>query len=362
VARRGRRRGRRGDGTITTLPNGKYLARISTTEGGKRKRESKTFDLRNDAEWWLSQAKRHGQAPEDIRVADYMERWLNGKRKVAPSTLAQYANHVRLHIVPVLGGHRLVDLRRRHVESFIDGRLRYVSAGTGRPLSSATVGKLLVTLRSALEEAVPRDIPDNPAAKVEAPKVPRRQVRVVGADEARAILDAVTGTWVEPIARFLFGSSLRISEALSINQGDIDWDAATVRIRQSKTHLRRLPVTDDAMTALRLALVDAPRRGKAEPVFFGPRANRQGQRDRLTRHSVSHALPRLLAGASIEALSAHGLRHAYATVALEAGVPIEAIAEQMGHRNPTMTRNRYAHVTPNLQRAALRIVEEAMER
>jgi integrase len=116
------------------------------------------------------------------------------------------------------------------------------------------------------------------------------------------------------------------------------------------------------MDALRLALADAPRIGPREPVFFSPRPNRQGVRDRLSRHSVSHALPRLLEGASLDALSAHGLRHAYATVALEAGIPIEAIAEQMGHRNPTMTRNRYAHVTPNLQRAALQIVNEAVKR
>jgi hypothetical protein len=89
--RRGRRRGRRGDGTITER-DGRYLARISRTEGGKRTRESRTFDLRNDAEWWLSQARRHGEAPEDIRLGDYLERWLRGKRDVTASTLAQYRN------------------------------------------------------------------------------------------------------------------------------------------------------------------------------------------------------------------------------------------------------------------------------
>jgi integrase len=360
MARRGRRRGRRGDGTIVER-DGRYLARISRTEGGIRKRESRTFDLRTDAEWWLSQAQRHGEAPEDIRLADYLERWLRGKRGLRDSTRAQYENHVRLHIAPAIGGYRLVELRRRHIESFVEGRLQHVSGGTGRNLSPSTVRAILVTLRSALDEAVPRQIPDNPAARVEAPKVTRPQIRVVGADEARRILDAVTGTWVEPIARFLFGSSLRISEALSINQGDIDWEASTVRIRESKTLIRRLPVTDDAMVGLRMALAQAPRIGAKEPVFFSPRPNRQGVRDRLSRHSVSHALPRFLEGASIDRLSAHGLRHAHATVALEAGVPIEAIAEQLGHKNPTMTRNRYAHVTPNLQRAALRIIEEAVK-
>jgi integrase len=358
MARRGRRRGRRGDGSITER-DGKYLARISTTEGGVRKRQSKTFDLRNDAEWWLSQARRHGEAPEDIRVADYLERWLNGKRSIRPSTRTQYEEHVRLHILPVLGGHRLVDLRRRHVELLVEDRLRYVSTATGRPLSPATVQKILVTLRSALEAAVPRDIPDNPAARVEAPKVERKLVRAVGADEAARILDAVTGSWVEPIARFLLGSALRIGEALSINQGDIDWDAGVVRIRESKTILRRVAVTDDALDALRLALADAPRRGKAEPVFFSPRPNRQGVRDRLTASSVTHALRPLLVKAGLEPMSAHGLRHAYATVALETGVPLELIADQLGHRSLAMTR-RYAHVMPALRASSVAMVGDAV--
>jgi integrase len=360
VARRGRRRGRRGDGSITER-DGKYLARISTTEGGVRKRQSKTFDLRNDAEWWLSQARRHGEAPEDIRVADYLERWLNGKRSIRPSTRRQYEEHIRLHIAPVLGRHRLVDLRRRHVEAFVEDRLRHTSAGSGRPLSPATVGKVLVTLRSALEAAVPRDIPDNPAARVEAPKVERKLVRAVGADEAGRIIDAVTGTWVEPIARFLLGSALRIGEALSINQGDIDWDAGVVRIRESKTILRRVAVTDDALDALRMAIADAPRRGRSEPVFFSPRSRRGGVgRDRLTASSVTHALRPLLVRAGLEPMSAHGLRHAYATVALESGVPLELIADQLGHRSLAMTR-RYAHVMPALRASSVAMVGDAVK-
>ena len=39
---------------------GRYVARWSSTEAGKRVRKSRTFALRNDAEWWLSEAKRHG--------------------------------------------------------------------------------------------------------------------------------------------------------------------------------------------------------------------------------------------------------------------------------------------------------------
>jgi integrase len=235
------------------------------------------------------------------------------------------------------------------VEEFVEDRLRHVSPSKNKRLSPATVGKILVTLRSALAEA---DLRENPAARVEAPKVERRVPRIVGTDEAARILDAVEGSWVEAICRFLFGSALRIGEAVSINQSDIDWEHSMVQIRDSKTTIRRVEVTDDAMDALRLALTQAPRRGAHEPVFFSPRARRDGVRDRLLPSSVTHALPRILQGASIEPLTPHGLRHAHATVALENDVALEAIAHQLGHRSLTMTR-RYAKVTDELRRSAL---------
>jgi integrase/recombinase XerD len=158
----------------------------------------------------------------------------------------------------------------------------------------------------------------------------------------------------------LLGSALRIGEALSINQGDIDWDAGVVRIRESKTILRRVAVTDDALDALRMAIADAPRRGRSEPVFFSPRSRRGGVgRDRLTASSVTHALRPLLVRAGLEPMSAHGLRHAYATVALETGVPLELIADQLGHRSLAMTR-RYAHVMPALRASSVAMVGDAV--
>lgn len=357
MARRGRRRGRRGDGTIT-LRDGKFLARYSTTEGGVRTRKAKTFDLRTDAEWWLSQARRNGEAPESLTVGRYMERWLAGKRNVVTSTREQYDNHVRVHIVPALGGHDLADLRRRHVEAFVDELTRHVSPATKRRLSPSTVRAILVTLRSALDEAVPRDIPDNPAAKVKAPVVRRPPVHAMTVEEAGDLVAAVRGEWIEQLVRFLLGSGLRIGEAISLNQRDVQ--DGFVRLRKSKTSIRAVRVSDDAMAALREAIHLAPRRGPDEPVFFSPRPNRQGVRDRLDRGSAQHALPRILERAGLRRVTPHGLRHGTATLMLADGVPMQVIAEQLGHSNPSMTARVYAHVDPRMVKRALSVLDEAV--
>lgn len=364
MARRGRRRGRRGDGSIVRI-GGRFQARWSTTEGGIRKRKAKTFDLRTDAEWWLGQATRHDATPDDITVAEHLERWLAGRRNVAASTRLQYENHVRVHLIPVLGGHKLVALRQRHVEAFVEDRQRYTyertEGGRRYHLSPATIGKLLVTLRSALETAVPRDIPYNPAARVEAPKVERRPVRAMTPDEAVAILNAVEGTWLEYIVRVLLGSGMRIGEAVALNQGDVEdgW----VRLRRSKTTIRAVRLSDDANEAIHAAIRSAPRRGRDEPVFFSlRRVKGTTARDRMRVDSVSPNLAKHLERAGLTPMRAHALRHGTATLMVAAGVHMRLVAEQLGHADPAMTARVYSHVSPESQRAAMTVLDEAVRR
>ena len=343
MPRRGRRRGRRGEGSITRLPNGRHVARYSTTEGGKRVRKSKTFDLRNDAEWWLRQAQRTGDAPQDVRVREYMARWLGGKRRIRETTLVLYRNHVD-HIVSVLGDFRLVEIQRRHVEGFVEDRLRYVSPTTKRPLSAKTVSAMLITLRSALEAAVPREIPDNPAARVEGPRVERKPVAAMTPQDARAIVEAVRETWMEYPVRVLLGSGMRVGEAVALNQGDVHdgW----VSLRKSKTTLRRVDLSSDADLAIHEALRSAPRVGKGEPVFFGVKG------DRLDSSSLYHAMRRDLG------LGPHALRHAHATLLVGAGVHMRTVAEQLGHADPALTARTYAHIAPTAVRDALTVLDE----
>lgn len=44
----------------------------------------------------------------------------------------------------------------------------------------------------------------------------------------------------------------------------------------------------------------------------------------------------------------HYLRHAFATLMLEEGVPTKVVAEQFGHSSPRITEGTYSHVTARL--------------
>lgn len=289
----------------------------------------------------------HGGTPASGTLGHYLDEWLEGWRDVRESTRTSYAGHIRLHIGPLLGGIPLAKVQPADVRRLIADLER-------RGKRPGTIVRVITTLRVALNAAVgERIITDNPASHVRLPRVERVPVRPITPDDADRIVEAVDGTWVGPIVRLLLGSGIRLGEAVGLDQGDLMLDTGFVRVRVSKTNVRAVPVTDDAVSALREALAAAPRRGPDEPVFYSPRK----PRERLKGSSVSHALPRILASQGLPALHPHDLRHGAATLMLFAGHQMRVISEQLGHRNPAITSRYYAHVIPEAQRAAVASLE-----
>lgn len=350
------RRRRRGEGTVYRS-EGVWIARypLGTVKG---KRITKRVRCRTEREAMaeLERLRRDygsGGEPATGTLGQYLDRWLQGHaRSISPATRVSYGGHIRLHIAPLLGGIPLARLQPADVRRLVDELER-------KRLSPASIVRVVTTLRIALHAAIrDRLLVHNAADIRELPKVHRKPVRARTPAEAERLLDAVEGTWVEHIVRLLLGSAMRLGEAIGLDQGDLLLDAGFVRVRVSKTEVRAVPITDDAVAALREALVIAPRRGPDEPVFFGPRRSTK----RLEGSSVTHALPRILDPLGLGHVTPHQLRHDAATLMLQGGHSMRVIAEQLGHRNPAITARVYAHVIPEAQRSAVASLERRIAR
>ena len=58
---------------------------------------------------------------------------------------------------------------------------------------------------------------------------------------------------------------------------------------------------------------------------------------------LSESISALLKRLDIDHKSFHSLRHTFATRALECGMDVKTLADILGHKNPNITLNRYAH-------------------
>lgn len=351
-----RRRRRRGEGSVYRSEGG-WIARYPLgSVNGKRITKRVRCKSEREALVELERLRREygaGGDPATGTLGQYLDSWLKGhRRSITESTATSYEGHIRLHIRPLLGGIPLARLRPADVRRLVDELER-------KRLSPGSIIRVVTTLRIALHAAVrERMLVHNAADIRELPRVRRKPVRPLTQTEADQLLDAVAGSWVEPIVRVLLGTGLRRGEVIGLDQGDLMLDAGYVRVRESKTEVRAVPISDDAADALREALRMAPRVGPDEPVFFGPRKSTQ----RLRGDSLTQALPRLLKDAGVGRITPHALRHGAATLMLADGHPMRVIAEQLGHRNPALTARIYAHVIPEAQRSAVASLERRRAR
>jgi integrase len=351
-----RRRRAYGSGTLFRRPAGRWVAQVGYrgTDGRRkyltrvaRDERSATFALQA----LLARVGAGRTAADGQQTLDtFLDAWLTKVADtVRATTLRSYRGHVELHVSPLLGGIPIEELRVVDVERLIRSRR---AAGK----APATIRRILTTLGMALEEAVTDGLlARNVARQVKRPKVEYRAISAMTAERAREVLAAVAADRDAALYVLLLGSGLRVGEALALDWRDVDLEYGTVFVRRGKTarSTRTIPVPPSVVAALRAHRARSSTIDPAAPVFTG---SRKGERLRVD--VVTHRLPRLLEAAGLPRLRVHDLRHAHATLLLAAGVPMQMIADQLGHANPAVTANVYAHVQPGALRQAVDALDD----
>jgi integrase/recombinase XerC len=158
----------------------------------------------------------------------------------------------------------------------------------------------------------------------------------------------------------LYGSGLRLSELHDLNLRALDRKGTLARVVGKGSKERIVPLTRSALRALERyefrraeILGKAEDRGDTEAVLLNARGGR------LSRRSIQEAVHRCLETASGAAgLSAHSLRHSFATHLLEQGADLMAVKELLGHVSLSTTQI-YTHTT---KERLLRVYKDAHPR
>jgi integrase/recombinase XerC len=187
----------------------------------------------------------------------------------------------------------------------------------------------------------------NPAALVASPKAEKRLPSFLQQSETDALfsgfdLESPAGLRDRALCELLYGSGLRVSEALQLNVGDVNSRARTVRVLGKRHKERIVPVTREC-----LAAIDAWMHRRHELVtdtgeqglFLGARGGR------MTSAAAWRIVRRAL-GPVTEAAkkSPHVLRHSFATHLLDNGADLSAVSEMLGHSSLSTTQV-YTHVS-----------------
>ncbi|MER8397493.1 tyrosine-type recombinase/integrase [Mesorhizobium sp. M1348] len=354
-----------------TLPSGevRWLADYFDAGGNRR---SKQFDKRKDADAYLVKVRRdlqlgvHVADSASITIKEAAKLWLErcDAKGLERSTRTAYAEHVNIHIVPLIGARKLSQFNTPHVHAFADE--------LAKDRSPAMVKRIVRSLGAVFVEARRRGLAaTNPVSDAKVKTNDRRKSKrpeIPTKAELRTILDATPtqGKHRALIVTALF-SGLRASElrGLRWNAFDLKRGVLTVKGRvdawgdfglpKTSAGERDVPLAPMAINALkqqRLSVANGPD-GLVFPSDEGTPLDHHNILSRVwTPLLVGAGLFRLHptrldadgAPLKIAKYNFHALRHAAASLFIEQKLSPKRVQMIMGHSSITVTFDTYGHL------------------
>jgi integrase len=347
-------------------------------------RRLKTFTRKKAADEYAARASI--QVREGTHVADSVsvtvkkasELWIAGAEAAAlePTTINQYNQHLKLHILPFLG-HMLLSRLTAPIVRIFEDNLR--DAGRSPAMVKRARGSLGALLADAQERGlvarnVVRDLRGRRRRGKERQAERRHKAKlVVGVDipareEIKAIISAATNRWRPLLITDIF-TGLRASELRGLRWADVELANRQIQVRQradrynklgspkSDAGRRTIPIPRIVVNTLREWKLACPRgddelsniihRGliptlvaagvtkrvvdeSGNPVF-----DKQGRPLVTAKYTGMHALRHFFASWLINRLADGGL-----------GLPPKTVQERMGHSSIIMTMDTYGHLFP----------------
>src|SRR5262249_22916539 len=247
----------------------------------------------------------------------------------------------------------------------------------GEGLAPSSIKMMHRLLVQAFRQAVKWQlIACNPVDAVSAPRVERRQMRLLDTEGAATYLAAARGheVFLPNVLGVLWG--WRRVEIAALRWRDLDLEAGrlavTGSIEQTAAGVRRktpksgrsrviaLPgIAIEELRRHRLIQAEAllqigVRQFDETPVCL--RANLQ----RWTPLDLSNRFIKFVKAAGLPRVRLHDLRHSHATHLLMAGVHPKVAQERLGHSSIVLTMDLYSHVLPTMQDEAAKSIDAAM--
>lgn len=361
-----------------TLPSGLVCWRASYTDGAG-KRRTKQFPRKSAGEAWLVEVRHdvargvHTPGSLSPTVKEAAALWVKrcNEKRLEPTTIKGYEEHVDLHILPFIGAKKLIDLSVPAVNAFAD-QLR----DAGR--APAMVKKVIRSLGAIFKEARRRgmsaaaptvgidlDLPDREDPR---PIIPTKI-------ELQFILANVAVRW-RPVMLVAIFCGLRGSELRGLRWVDVDLQTRKISVTQradmshrigrlkSKAGYRSIHMPPIVVQALREWKLVCPK-GDLGLVFPNGLGKVESHSNMLERglHSAliaggfTDTVPVLDdAGAPIinnagkpvmrdaPKYGMHSLRHACASLWIESGYNPKQIQKLMGHSSIKVTFDVYGHL------------------
>ena len=187
-------------------------------------------------------------------------------------------------------------------------------------------------------------IQQNPFKLLPAPKRQRLLPKFLTLQEVNRLIDTSAhkgrfATRNQALVELMYSSGLRRSEITGLTIADVDFFNGVVKVLGKGNKERFVPVTQEALQALRQYLATRPAYKPSDALFLGKNGTP------LTGDGLAYIFKNLTIQSNIaRRMSPHSMRHSFATHLLNNGCDLRSLQEMLGHSSLQSTQV-YTHVS-----------------
>ena len=331
---------------IRVYPTGKKVFVVQTRAFGRSKRvtlgrypELTPDTARKNAAAVIARIKK-GEPPVPPEpapvptVADLAERYQREyvEMHCKPATVSHYRLMLRKHIVPALGDRLVADVEHKDILSFHNG-LHHM------PTVANRAADILVKMFNLADAWGWRPAGTNPARGIQRFRVEkherfltREEIARLGAALVAAPGERLASPHAAAAIYLLLLTGCRRNEILGLRWDDLNFQTGEIRLPDSKTGTRMVPLTSPVAEVL-----NSLSRTPGSPWIF------PGKKKGTRLVNLNDSWDRVRRRAGLDGVRLHDLRHSFASRALALGESLPMIGDLLGHRMVSTTA-RYAHL------------------
>ena len=330
---------------------------------GRRVRKYRTFDTKRDAtrafnEHKVKMDKGTQIMPSEYTFAQWLDYWYKDiiLPQIEETTAYGYRGMIENYLKPQLGEIRLQKLTARDIQQY------YTWLMGEKELSPNTVIKHHNLLTNTLNAAERQEyITKNPMRAVSPPKKRQREAKFYTPEQLGILLDKAVGTRLELPVFICAYLGLRRGELCGLRWSDVDLEHQTITIENTRTQAGKKEIEKGTKTAsstrtlyLPDTLCDMLKAAKEhQQACRAEYKNAYDDNDYVVvmedgrpfrPNYLSELFGKFLADNDLPKIVLHELRHTFASLSNQAGIPAYNIGKALGHSTPATTQKIYTHL------------------
>lgn len=355
-------------------------------QAGKRIKKTVTYKSKKEAKERLvefegEKLRNDIIMPRNETLADWLDYWMDNVVKInrEMTTYAGYNFIITKHIKPSIGKIKLQELTPAMLQFYYASKQTEKRENGEKALSSNTVKKHHILLKTALGFAVMQGvIAMNPVDKVSPPKYVRPKISYYNVDELKKLFRLVETDYILEPAVYLAGTlGLRRGEICGLKWSNVDFENKVIYIIDTRVRVNndvQEKKTKNATSTRKLAMGELLYKKLYEIKSKHNEKSKNNLKDKTHEYVVidengepinpgylSARFAKFVKYNGIPHITLHGLRHSMASIGNEVGLTLYDISKMLGHGSADTTGRIYMHVFDDTHSEAINKINDILK-